>query len=144
MQIDTEELGALAEMLSARRTEELEAALEEQRRQAEYWRARCEAAEQAAAEQAVHNVLLTNYIVLSIEKIRAFVAKLCKVEQWALLHTFMQWALPDELTARELPMLEEMMPMPDEGRPATNAYNNFAAGCECKVFNGNSEVQINK
>ena len=118
MLIDTDEFGALADMLSAQkikaleeriaaqerriaaqeeRIKTLEGELDSSKKDAEYWRRSCERAETMKAASEMENLYLKNYFMLSLERIRAFVERLKSIDHWAFLRTFMQWALPEEL-----------------------------------------------
>ena len=123
MQLDTDEFGALADMLSAQKTAMLEKELTASREDAAYWRKRCEMAEQMQAVSQLENLFLTNYILLSTEKIKAFVAELGSVDRWTLLRTFVEWSLPEELQAKELPLIDAAMPMPSQPVPGGVVLN---------------------
>ena len=124
MQLDTQELGVLAEMLAAQKMEQLEKELQRERDEKCYWKARCEKSEEVMAAVKLDNLFLRNYIVLSMEKVKQFVVKLTNVGSWSFLRTFMQDVLPDELQQQELPLVNQMMPMPDE-HGANTVTNNF-------------------
>jgi uncharacterized coiled-coil protein SlyX len=139
MLIDTDEFGALADMLSAQkikaleeriaaqerriaaqdeRIATLEGELDSSKKDAEYWRQSCERAETMKAASEMENLYLKNYFMLSLERIRAFVERLKSIDHWAFLRTFMQWALPEELQAKELPLIDKVMPMPQPQKPS--------------------------
>lgn len=139
MLIDTDEFGALADMLSAQkikaleeriaaqerriaaqdeRIATLEGELDSSKKDAEYWRRSCERAETMKAASEMENLYLKNYFMLSLERIRAFVERLKSIDHWAFLRTFMQWALPEELQAKELPLIDKVMPMPQPQKPS--------------------------
>ena len=70
------------------------------------------------AASEMENLFLKNYFMLSLERIRAFVERLKSIDHWAFLRTFMQWALPEELQAKELPLIDKVMPMPQPQKPS--------------------------
>jgi hypothetical protein len=70
------------------------------------------------AASEMENLYLKNYFMLSLERIRAFVERLKSIDHWAFLRTFMQWALPEELQAKELPLIDKVMPMPQSQKPS--------------------------
>ncbi len=112
MQIDTKELGVLADMLNEQRITALERELAKANEETAFWRSRCEQLEQMQVASTVENLVLKNYIMLSAEKMKVFVARLGKMEQWAFLRTFVEWSLPDELEREERAMLNKVMPLP--------------------------------
>lgn len=112
--MDTEEFSVLASMVSAQRIADLERQNEELRKDAAYWRQRCEKSEAMMVASEMQNLLLKNYFMLSLEKIKAFVEKLRSIDRWAFLRTFMQWAMPEELLTKEMPMIDKVMPMPQD------------------------------
>ena len=113
MQLDTNELGALADMLSAQKVGQLESELAEQKNRADYWHDKCERLETKMKESEMKTIYLENYIMLSVERIKDYVATLKKVEQWAFLRSFVDWTLPEELRMQELPLLNKAMPLPE-------------------------------
>ena len=134
MQLNTVEFGELADMLSSQKIVALEQKVAEAREEAALWQHRYEMASALLAASELKSMLLTNYILLSADKIKKFVEGLNSVERWAFLRTFMQWSLPEELQARELPLIDKVMPMPQtDGRATTNNY--YEAGSGCQVFN---------
>ena len=96
----------------------LEGELDSSKKNAEYWRQSCERAETMKAASEMENLFLKNYFMLSLERIRAFVERLKSIDHWAFLRTFMQWALPEELQAKELPLIDKVMPMPQPQKPS--------------------------
>jgi uncharacterized coiled-coil protein SlyX len=100
------------------RIKTLEGELDSSKKDAEYWRQSCERAETMKAASEMENLYLKNYFMLSLERIRAFVERLKSIDHWAFLRTFMQWALPEELQAKELPLIDKVMPMPQPQKPS--------------------------
>lgn len=72
-----------------------------------------EAQKMVNAAATFENLLLKNYIMLSVEKIRQAVKKL-KVEKFALIKTFIEWVLPPEHMREQLLLVNELMSIPDE------------------------------
>ena len=114
MELNTTELGVLAEMLNAQKVAQIEKELAEARKETDYWRGRCEQLELLQTASTIENLVLKNYIMLSAGRIKKFVERLGKMEQWAFLRAFMQTTLPEELSSQEMPLLDKVMPMPDE------------------------------
>ena len=135
MNLDTDELGVLADMLSAQKITALQEKLEAAEKDVDYWRERCERAELLHAATNLQNMYLTNYILLSAEKIKTFVSTLDGVAQWSFLRTFMQWSVPKEIEARELELINEVMPLPEGMKNVPTTFNNFESGSACQVFN---------
>ena len=141
MQIDTEELGKLSEMIYARQIQALQQDIADLRKQADYWQLRCKHAEELQTASQMESIYLKNYIMLSMEKIRSFVSHLTNVDRWAFLRSFMQVSLPDELMSMELPMLEEAMPLPSLEKPLVNNHFNAPVG---QVVEHVDKVNINR
>ena len=74
-----------------------------------------EAANMAAK---LENMMLRNYITLSVEKIKAFVGCLKGIERFAFLKTFLEYVLPQEHYQEQLLLVNEVMTLPD-GRTVT-------------------------
>ena len=74
-----------------------------------------EAANMAAK---LENMMLRNYITLSLEKIKAFVSRLKGIERFAFLKTFLEYVLPQEHYQEQLLLVNEVMTLPD-GRTVT-------------------------
>ncbi len=85
----------------------------------------------------LENMMLRNYITLSVEKIRTFVRHLRGIERFAFLKTFLEYVLPQEHYQEQLLLVNEVMTMPEEPKPvAAETHNHFEAGSGCQVFNG--------
>ena len=74
-----------------------------------------EAANMAAK---LENMMLRNYITLSVEKIKAFIGRLKGIERFAILKTFLEYVLPQEHYQEQLLLVNEVMTLPD-GRTVT-------------------------
>ena len=144
MNIDTTELGALADMLGAQKLAAMQEKLDAAEKEKEYWKSRCERAEQLHTASAMENRFLKNYIMLSAEKIMEFVRTLKSIDHWALLRTFVQWSVPKELEAVERERIEEVMPLPLGVDEAPTTYNTFESGSACQVFNNKAEITTDK
>ena len=66
----------------------------------------------------LENMMLRNYITLSVEKIKAFVSRLKGIERFAFLKTFLEYVLPQEHYQEQLLLVNEVMTLPD-GRTVT-------------------------
>ena len=93
----------------------------------------------AAAE--LKSIILKNYIILSAEKIKAFVATLSSIDRWAFLHTFMTWTIPDEHRAEELQRIDEVMELPQT--KAAVVMNTPTFNGPMYDVHGNDEVKLN-
>ena len=94
----------------------------------------------AAAE--LKSIMLKNYIILSAEKIKSFVATLSNFDRWAFLHTFMTWSIPDEHKAEELEMIDEVMQLPNTSTGIVMNAPTFNG--PMYDVHGNDEVKLNK
>ena len=74
-----------------------------------------EAANMAAK---LENMMLRNYITLSVEKIKSFVSRLKAIDRFAFLKTFLEYVLPQEHYQEQLLLVNEVMTLPD-GRTVT-------------------------
>ena len=81
-----------------------------------------EAANMAAK---LENMMLRNYITLSVEKIKAFVSRLKGIERFAFLKTFLEYVLPQEHYQEQLLLVNEVMTLPDERTAAGDTYNHY-------------------
>ena len=74
--------------------------------------------EAANTAAKLENMMLRNYITLSVEKIKAFVSRLKGIERFAFLKTFLEYVLPQEHYQEQLLLVNEVMTLPD-GRTVT-------------------------
>jgi hypothetical protein len=79
-----------------------------------------EAANMAAK---LENMMLRNYITLSVEKIKSFVSRLKAIDRFAFLKTFLEYVLPQEHYQEQLLLVNEVMTLPD-GRTVTGDTHN--------------------
>ena len=70
--------------------------------------------EMANAAERLKNMLLKNYITLSVEKIKSFVSHLSGLDRFAFLKTFLEFVLPAEHYQEQLLLLNEVMVIPEE------------------------------
>ena len=124
MQLDTEELGVLADMLNADKTSRLEKRLSEETERADYWQKRCQQAEMMS-EALRQASFLRDYIPLSTEKIAFFVKSLNKAEQVALLRMFVECTLPEDLRVESLQLVDQAMALPSAQQQSTSTIYNF-------------------
>ena len=94
----------------------------------------------AAAEMKA--IMLKNYIILSAEKIKTFVATLCNIELWSFLHTFMTLSIPEEHKAVEMEMIDKVMKLPRSKNPGVVLNTPTFNGPMFDVH-GNEEVKLN-
>lgn len=75
------------------------------------------------AAMQLENMMLKNYITLSVEKIKVFVGRLNGIERFAFLKTFLEYVLPKEHYQEQLLLVNEVMTPPDER--AVETHNHF-------------------
>ncbi len=93
----------------------------------------------------LENMVLRNYITLSVEKIKTFVAHLRGIDRFAFLKTFLEYGLPKEHYQEQLLLVNEVMRIPDEQQPVVgDTHNHFEAGCGCQVFNDKVNGQFDR
>jgi acetyl-CoA carboxylase alpha subunit len=101
--------------------------------------------EMARAAERLTNMLLTNYIILSVEKIKTFLSHLKGVEHFAFVKTFIEFALPTEHYQEQLQRVNEVMILPNEQtHEIYETHNHFEAGSGCQVFNDKVTGQFDK
>ena len=80
----------------------------------------------ANAAERLKNMLLRNYITLSVEKIKIFVSHLSGLDRFAFLKTFLEFVLPAEHYQEQLLLLNEVMVLPDEPKqPKGDTHNHY-------------------
>lgn len=92
----------------------------------------------------LENMVLKNYITLSVEKIRSFVGHLKGIERFAFLKAFLEYVLPTEHYQEQLLLVNEVMRIPDEQVAVGDTHNHFEAGCGCQVFNDKVNGQFER
>ena len=139
MDLTIEEFQRLADDKSQQtmRIAELERRLADIKGENEQLKERVKRLEVANTAAQLENMMLRNYITLSVEKIRTFVRHLRGIERFAFLKTFLEYVLPQERYQEQLLLVNEVMTMPEEPKPvAAETHNHFEAGSGCQVFNG--------
>lgn len=124
MDLTIDEFQRLADdkSLQAMRIAELERQLAERTGENEQLRTQVKRLEMVNTAAQLNNMILRNYITLSVEKIKAFVGRLQGIERFAFLKTFLEYVLPKEHYQEQLLLVNEVMTMPHE--PATPVTNN--------------------
>ena len=97
--------------------------------------------ETAVTAARLENLMLRNYITLSVEKIKAFVARLKGIERFAFLKTFLEYVLPKEHYQEQLLLVNEVMTPPDE-RATVEKHNHYVTmtGSDA-IYNENNKEQ---
>ena len=82
--------------------------------------------EMANAAERLKNMLLKNYITLSVEKIKSFVSHLKGLDRFAFLKTFLEYVLPTENYQEQLLLVNEVMVIPEEPKqPIGDTHNHY-------------------
>ncbi len=80
----------------------------------------------ANAAERLKNMLLKNYITLSVEKIKSFVSHLKGLDRFAFLKTFLEYVLPTENYQEQLLLVNEVMVIPEEPKkPIGDTHNHY-------------------
>ena len=119
MDLTMEEFQRLADDKSqqAIRIAELERQLAEEKNENTQLKDTVKMLEAAHTAAQLENMMLRNYITLSVEKIRTFVGRLKGIERFAFLKTFLEYVLPKEHYQEQLLLVNDVMIMPDERTP---------------------------
>lgn len=128
MDITLEEFHQLADDKSqqAMKIADLERQLTEVKEDNEHLRSYTKQLEMANAAERLKNMLLRNYITLSVEKIKIFVSHLSGLDRFAFLKTFLEFVLPAEHYQEQLLLLNEVMVLPDEPKqPKGDTHNHY-------------------
>ena len=96
----------------------------------------------AAAQVA--NLVLSNYLMLSVEKIKVFVRQLKGIEKFAFIKTFLEFGLAQEHRREQLDVLDQLMVLPEEPKQPGETNNYFAPGSNNQVFTGEASGQFGK
>ena len=95
--------------------------------------------EMANTATQLENIMLRNYITLSVEKIKVFVSRLNGIERFAFLKTFLEYVLPKEHYQEQLLLVNEVMTPPDErGNAETHNHYVTLTGSDA-VYNENNK-----
>ena len=123
----------------------LEQQMEEKNQVIEALKERVECLEMTNTAERLTNLLLKNYITLSVGKIKTFLTHLKGIERFAFLKAFLEYGLPPEHYQEQLLLVNEVMTIPEEPKPLVGeTHNHFEAGCGCQVFNEKVIGQFDK
>lgn len=130
--------------LQAIRMAMLEQQINEKNQVIEALKNRVECLEMTNTAERLTNLLLKNYITLSVGKIRTFLTHLKGIERFAFLKAFLEYVLPSEHYQEQLLLVNEVMIIPEEPKQAVETHNHFEAGSGCQVFNERVIGQFDK
>lgn len=122
----------------------LERRLEEKTKECEKLMGKVASLEMTNTAERLTNMLLKNYITLSVVKIKSFLAHLTGIDRFAFLKAFLEYGLPTEHYQEQLLLVNEVMTIPEESKPAVETHNHFEAGSGCQVFNEKVIGQFDK
>ena len=128
MDLSIEEFQRLADDKSQQtmRIADLERQLAQKTIENEQLKSKVKQLEMANAAERLKNMLLKNYITLSVEKIKSFVSHLSGLDRFAFLKTFLEFVLPAEHYQEQLLLLNEVMVLPDEPKqPKGDTHNHY-------------------
>ena len=112
--------------LQAMKIADLERQLAENKNENEQLKSKVKQLEMANATERLKNMLLRNYITLSVEKIKTFVSHLSGLDRFAFLKTFLEYVLPAEHYQEQLLMVNEVMTIPEEPKqPIGDIHNHY-------------------
>ena len=116
MDLSIEEFQRLADDKSRQtmRIADLERQLAQKTIENEQLKSKVKQLEIAHAAERLKNMLLKNYITLSVEKIKSFVSHLKGLDRFAFLKTFLEYVLPAENYQEQLLLVNEVMVIPEE------------------------------
>ena len=116
MDLSIEEFQRLADdkSLQTMRIADLERQLAQKTIENEQLKSKVKQLEMANAAERLKNMLLKNYITLSVEKIKSFVSHLKGLDRFAFLKTFLEYVLPTENYQEQLLLVNEVMVIPEE------------------------------
>ena len=128
MDLSIEEFQRLADerSLQAMRIADLERQLAEKTVENEQLKSRVKQLEMVNAAERLKNMLLKNYITLSVEKIKSFVSHLSGLDRFAFLKTFLEFVLPAEHYQEQLLLVNEVMVIQEEPKqPKGDIHNHI-------------------
>ena len=128
MDLSIEEFQRLADerSLQAMRIADMERQLAEKKNENEQLKSYVKQLEMANATERLKNMLLRNYITLSVEKIKSFVSHLSGLDRFAFLKTFLEYVLPAEHYQEQLLLVNEVMVIPEEPKqPKGDTHNHY-------------------
>ena len=143
MDLSIEEFQRLADDKSqqAMRIADLERKLAQKTIENEQLKSQVNQLEMANATERLKNMLLRNYITLSVEKIKSFVSHLSGMDRFAFLKTFLEYVLPADL-------VNEVMVIPEEPKqPKGDIHNHYVTmtgSSASYTENGNTPDPTNK
>lgn len=108
----------------AMRIAELERLLAEKTSENVHLKMRVERLEMANTAARIENLVLRNYITLSVEKIKTFVGHLKGIDRFAFLKTFLEFVLPKENYQEQLLLVNEVFTIPEEQKPPLGDTHN--------------------
>ena len=128
MDLSMDEFQRLAEdkSLQAMRIADLERQLAKTKNENEQLKSQVKQLEMVNAAERLKNMLLKNYITLSVEKIKSFVSHLSGLDRFAFLKTFLEFVLPAEHYQEQLLLVNEVMVIPEEPKqPKGDTHNHY-------------------
>ena len=128
MDLSIEEFQRLADDKSqqAMRIADLERQLAEKTVENEQLKGKVKQLEMVNATERLKNMLLKNYITLSVEKIKSFVSHLSGLDRFAFLKAFLEYVLPTEHYQEQLLLVNEVMVIPEEPKqPKGDIHNHI-------------------
>ena len=112
--------------LQAMRIADLERQLAKTKNENEQLKSQVKQLEMVNAAERLKNMLLKNYITLSVEKIKSFVSHLSGLDRFAFLKTFLEFVLPAEHYQEQLLLVNEVMVIPEEPKqPKGDIHNHI-------------------
>ncbi len=128
MDLSIDEFQRLADdkSLQAMRIADLERQLAKTKNENEQLKSQVKQLEMVNAAERLKNMLLKNYITLSVEKIKSFVSHLSGLDRFAFLKTFLEFVLPAEHYQEQLLLVNEVMVIPEEPKqPKGDTHNHY-------------------
>ena len=128
MDLSMDEFQRLADdkSLQAMRIADLERQLAKTKTENEQLKSQVKQLEMVNAAERLKNMLLKNYITLSVEKIKSFVSHLSGLDRFAFLKTFLEFVLPAEHYQEQLLLVNEVMVIPEEPKqPKGDTHNHY-------------------
>jgi len=127
---------------------ELERQLAEKTKDCEYWKGYAKQLEMANTAERLKNMILRNYITLSVEKIKAFVSNLSGLEAFSFLKTSLEYVLPAENYQEQLLLVNEVMTIPPKSKlPIGDIHNHYVSmtgDSACYTENNNTHNSTNQ
>ena len=142
MDLSIEEFQRLADDKSQQtmRIADLERQLAQKTIENEQLKSKVKQLEIAHAAERLKNMLLKNYITLSVEKIKSFVSHLKGLDRFAFLKTFLEYVLPAENYQEQLLLVNEVMVIPEEPKQLILLHNADDISKESSIRIGNFKI----